>query len=54
MTFQKNPKQKSSYPGMLESFEKQRFKGIIPPKQKFKSNFNVRSSFVPAARKVPN
>jgi len=34
MTFQKKPKQKSNYPGMLENFEKQRVGGWIKMKQK--------------------
>jgi hypothetical protein len=54
MTFQKQPKQKSNYPGMLESFEKKRFKpSWLASPQKFKTNFNVRTNFASISRKVP-
>jgi len=53
MTFQKKPKQKSNYPGMLENFEKQRVNAWPKPQQKIKTNFNLRQGFVPGSRKVP-
>ena len=53
MTFQKKPKQKSNYPGMLENFEKQRVNNWPKAKQKMQSGFNVRSGFIPGSRKVP-
>lgn len=54
MTFQKKPKQKSNYPGMLENFEKQRFGSFIKTKQKIQPRFNVKSGFIPGSRKVPS
>jgi len=53
MTFQKKPKQKSSYPGMLESFEKKR--QMIWIKTKFKPNRDrfSKTRFTPFVRKNP-
>jgi hypothetical protein len=53
MTFQKKPKQKSNYPGMLENFEKKRFRPFAETRQKFRQNFNPRGGFTPSGRKVP-
>jgi hypothetical protein len=54
MTFQKKPKQKSNYPGMLENFEKKRFNPRVETRQKFKpASFNLRSNFASGSRKVP-
>jgi hypothetical protein len=53
MRFKSNPKQKSSYPGLLESFEKNRQRDWLKAKINLGVKQSFRGKFSPSARKSP-
>jgi len=53
MTFQKQPKQKSSYPGLLANFEQQRKSDFIKGKMQIKANQQFKTNFASFNRKSP-
>jgi len=54
MTFQKNPKQKSSYPATLERFEKGRQRDWIKTKLSPRQELSFKGKFTRYLRKNPN
>ncbi|MEK7514120.1 MAG: hypothetical protein AAB580_04510 [Patescibacteria group bacterium] len=54
MTFQKQPKQKSSYPGLLAQFEERRKNNWVKGQMQIKAKQQFKPSFVNFSRKNPN
>lgn len=53
MSYQKTPKQKSSYPGLLANFEQRRKNDFIQGKMQIKVNQQFKTNFASFNRKSP-